>query len=224
MIEQHSTQLRTDERALFMAILKRGQVLEYYDHIQQALVCYEDVKQQLHPVILECRARLAEEVKSSQEARAKLDAAVQAQVEALQRAREVEAQEKGKGKGKEKAQDEASGGLPEDNGDNVFRLDEDDVPDDWYYDDSTVGIMKNRLRNFLEVEHTALFFLGSAHYQLKTQEKKAKSASSKIAEYGQRESEYYEAAMVVRKEVLFFSRYTEILYIDVLLAAYGGGG
>lgn len=163
MIEQHLTQLRADERTLFNSILKRGQVLEHYGRLEEALACYLDVLPKLKPVIYEARQRLEEE------------------------------------KGKSREDDGGrEGELSLDND-----LDEEvEYYDEWYDDRNIITVLWRRIRDLLLIEHTTLFLLGSIHYQLKARNEQAETSGGKITEYALKEAEYYEAAKLIRKEVL----------------------
>ncbi|KAF8468979.1 SNF2 family N-terminal domain-containing protein [Kalaharituber pfeilii] len=167
MIEQHLTQLRTDERILFLSILKRGQVLEHYEKFNEALATYMLANKQLQPVVLECRKRLADEQ----------DAGTKHKI----------------GKEKARAIDEHEDAVSDDD-------DELDSDDD-FKERTKLGMIKARLRNFLEVEHAVLFFLGGLYYQMKTAEK-LDPESNKFLEYTEMENVYYESAKLVRKELL----------------------
>lgn len=180
MIEQHQTQLLSDEKTLFNSIVKNGQILEHYGRLEEALACYLDVLQKLKPVICEARQRLEEE--KSQSIGELISPPDQVIADGKGKAREEDGGDKGAGSGLD---------------------DEDDADDEWwYYDDRTkLAVMWRRVRDLLAIEHTVLFLLGSIHYQLKARNQHADSSGSKISEYAQKEAEYYEAAKLIRKEV-----------------------
>lgn len=67
---------------------------------------------------------------------------------------------------------------------------------------SRVGICKSRLRTALEIQHTAVFFMGNAFYQLKTNEEKTKPDSPEFAELEKQEEAAYEEAKLIRGEML----------------------
>ena len=180
MIEQHLTQLRADERTLFNSILKRGQVLEHYGRLEEALECYLDVLQKLKPVINEARQNLEEE-------------------KGLSIGDFISPPDEEIGNEKGKAREDDGGSEGELRLDN--NLDEEFEDDDWYDDRTKVSIIARRVRDLIAIEHTVLFLLGSIHYQLKARNEQADKSSNKITEYAQKEAEYYEAAKLIRKEV-----------------------
>lgn len=61
-----------------------------------------------------------------------------------------------------------------------------------------IGTLKNRLRSFLDIEHSCLFWIGTAYYNLQSN-KEAKDPKS--AEFKRLEVDYYNQAKLVRKEV-----------------------
>lgn len=203
MIDKHLTQLRNDERALFSSILKRGQVLEYYGGLDEALECYLEVNRELLAVVLEARQRVEDEEKilaadedEEEPEESGTNEADDNGEEKNKAGNHSEKNDKGKGKGKAKYED-AEQGAQKDSG---YNSDEED--EEWWFEDQTkLMLAKRGLRDILEVEHATLFFLGSIHYQLKIQEEKVSPESSRAAEYAQKEAEYYEAAKLIRKEV-----------------------
>ncbi|KAJ5172305.1 hypothetical protein N7492_004898 [Penicillium capsulatum] len=75
---------------------------------------------------------------------------------------------------------------------------------------SRLGQCRLRLRAALEVQHIAVFFTANAYYQIKTDANLTQPESEEFKELGQKEEEGYEAAKVIRKEMLIdISRKTE---------------
>ncbi|KAF2740528.1 ATP-dependent DNA helicase [Polyplosphaeria fusca] len=65
-----------------------------------------------------------------------------------------------------------------------------------------VAAARKTLRTFLELEHACHFFIGTAHYQIKTNERLTIPDSSDFHEREKLEVESYEKAKVIRKELL----------------------
>jgi E3 ubiquitin-protein ligase SHPRH len=69
MIEQHMVQLRTDERALYQSIIKRGQVHEINGDIEKAMLAWQEALDLVKASVAECRKALAEEIKIAKESK-----------------------------------------------------------------------------------------------------------------------------------------------------------
>lgn len=65
-----------------------------------------------------------------------------------------------------------------------------------------VGEARRRLRSALDLKHRAVFFIASAHYQIKTNEEWTKPDSDDFKRLETLEVEGYEAANQIRKEIL----------------------
>ncbi|PGH14860.1 hypothetical protein AJ80_05786 [Polytolypa hystricis UAMH7299] len=65
-----------------------------------------------------------------------------------------------------------------------------------------ISIYRQRLRPALEVEHICKFFIANAYYQIKTNTELTKPDSEEYKELEKLEEESYEAAKLVRKELL----------------------
>lgn len=65
-----------------------------------------------------------------------------------------------------------------------------------------IGTFRQRLRAALEVEHICMFFMGNAYYQIKTDPKLTEPESEEYTSLERREVESYEAAKLIRKEIL----------------------
>jgi E3 ubiquitin-protein ligase SHPRH len=65
-----------------------------------------------------------------------------------------------------------------------------------------VGVLRNRLRNALEVQHMAIFFRANAYYQIKSNEELTKPDSNEFKDLEKLEMEGYDHAKKVRREIL----------------------
>jgi E3 ubiquitin-protein ligase SHPRH len=192
MIEQHMVQMRTDERTLYQSIIKRGQVHETNGDIEEAMIAWQEALELVKASVAECRNALAEEIKLAEGS-------------------------KEDPKGKAKTTDEYEGSDDEDN-----------QPEKNY---QRVGAARNRLRSYLEIEHACYFWLGTGYFQLrekeeeKGKEKKSKGKKDgdkgpegpdqeKIAEYEAKETEYYELAKQLRREMMQETRKKALAHIS----------
>lgn len=67
---------------------------------------------------------------------------------------------------------------------------------------SRIGTFRQRLRAALEVEHICMFFTGNAYYQIKSDPKLTEPESEEFKSLEKREVDAYEAAKLIRKEIL----------------------
>ncbi|KAM3075621.1 hypothetical protein ACMFMG_007757 [Clarireedia jacksonii] len=67
---------------------------------------------------------------------------------------------------------------------------------------SRIGTLRTRLRSALEIEHMAIFFRANAYFQIKTNEEMTKPDSAEFQELERLETEGYEAAKTLRREIL----------------------
>ena len=67
---------------------------------------------------------------------------------------------------------------------------------------SRLGTYRQRLRAALEIQHICYFFIGNVYYQIKTDPKLTVLGSEEFKSFERREEEAYEAAKLVRKEML----------------------
>lgn len=67
---------------------------------------------------------------------------------------------------------------------------------------SRLGTLRLRLRSALEVQHICEFFTGNAYYQIKTNPKLTEPDSEEYKELEKAETEAYEAAKQIRREIL----------------------
>ncbi|EAW11144.1 putative SNF2 family helicase/ATPase [Aspergillus clavatus NRRL 1] len=65
-----------------------------------------------------------------------------------------------------------------------------------------VGAYRQRLRAALEIQHIAIFFIGNAFYQIRTDAKLTAPDSEEFKALQKRESEAYEEAKLIRQEIL----------------------
>ena len=68
--------------------------------------------------------------------------------------------------------------------------------------DARTGMLRLRLRSALEVEHVATFFVANAYYQIKIDDKITPADSEQFQKLEKLESETYEKAKLLRKEML----------------------
>lgn len=69
-------------------------------------------------------------------------------------------------------------------------------------ENSRIGICRSRLRTALEVQHIAIFFMGNAYYQLKTNEEVTQAGSPEYEELEKQEEAAYQEAKMIRGEML----------------------
>lgn len=67
---------------------------------------------------------------------------------------------------------------------------------------SNLGKFRNRLRTALELQHVAVFFCANAHFQIKSNEEMTKPSSPEFDELEKIETEGYESAKALRREIL----------------------
>ncbi|KAA8905574.1 SNF2 family N-terminal domain-containing protein [Sphaerosporella brunnea] len=193
MIEQHMVQMRTDERALYQAIIKRGQVYEAQGKVESAMDAWNEALQLVQVSVAECRKAVQEELERCQE------------------------DPKRDLKGKSKVSDDVE---TQDEGDGQRQ------PGKKSQTQQRVGIARNRLKSFLELEHACYFWLATAYFQLKEKEEKKASKTTEasdggsetpgrklIEEYGAKETAYYDQAKKLRLELMQESRKKALAYI-----------
>jgi len=79
---------------------------------------------------------------------------------------------------------------------------ESESEDDQVEKNSRIGIYRQRLRAALEVEHICIFFTANAYYQIKSDPKLTAPDSDDFKSLEKQETEAYEAAKSIRKEML----------------------
>jgi E3 ubiquitin-protein ligase SHPRH len=67
---------------------------------------------------------------------------------------------------------------------------------------SRLGVFRNRLRGALEIKHMATFFKANAHFQIKSNEEMTKLDSPEFQALEKLETDGYEAAKKLRREIL----------------------
>ncbi|KAH8149060.1 uncharacterized protein LAJ45_07036 [Morchella importuna] len=93
---------------------------------------------------------------------------------------------------------------------------EETVEHDGRADTSRHGTLRNRLRNILELEHACLFWVGTAWFQLKEKKEEVDPESEEIAQLRQKEKEHYDAAKLVRKEMMHETRSRALKFLNTL--------
>lgn len=157
MIEQFVTKLRTDERSLYQSMVKRGQLHEMDKEPDLALKVWKQVLPLVEATIKDCRAALKKEQLMAKKYRAKVIAEMRGvpapkdeEFEVVDdNEYEVEAEEA-----------EESGWEDEDDDDRIKKL---KMPDHIV---TQMAHARARLRNFLEVQHSCLFWVATAYHQL----------------------------------------------------------
>lgn len=69
-------------------------------------------------------------------------------------------------------------------------------------ENSRAGVCRSRLRTALEVQHIAIFFMGNAYYQIKTNEEVTKPDTPEFSELEKQEEAAYQEAKIIRGEML----------------------
>ncbi|MCJ1384828.1 hypothetical protein MMC17_007946 [Xylographa soralifera] len=77
-------------------------------------------------------------------------------------------------------------------------------------------LLRLRLRSALEVEHTATFFVANAYFQIKSDSKITPVDSERFKELEKLETETYERAKVLRKEMLAETQGKADIFMDVV--------
>ena len=152
MLEQSDGAIRSDQRALLLSRLKRGQILAGMDRVQDALSVWEDVRARSVEMVAECRKKLEAEL-------AKAHA------------------------GPSGPQEDSESG------------DDEDIS-------SSVLDARRRLRFALEAQHMAVFLCANGYYSIKTNEKLTTPDSDGFKRLDKLESEGYDLAKAIRKEIL----------------------
>ncbi|KAI9848738.1 MAG: hypothetical protein M1837_006825 [Sclerophora amabilis] len=182
MIEQNETSIRSEERAYFLAKIRRGQVLESRRQSVQALETWTEVLEESRPRVKQCRARLERELEK------------------------IIANKKS-GEGPLSRGDDKRSPSPTREEDSMIGSASDGVSDnedsaDLQDKSGKIIIYRQRLRNELEVEHIATFFAANANFQIKTNEELTKPDSEDFQRLETAEREAYERAKLIRKELL----------------------
>ncbi|OJJ47445.1 hypothetical protein ASPZODRAFT_114132 [Penicilliopsis zonata CBS 506.65] len=157
MIDQNDSSIRTEERALLLSQLRRGQLLENAVRRHEALDLWVSALERASEIVHECRNQLEAE-------RAKALAATKADAATVEITSDNENEEIDK--------------------------------------NSRLGTFRQRLRAALEVQHICKFFIGNAYYQIKTDPKLTVPDSDEFKDLEKREADAYEAAKLIRKEML----------------------
>lgn len=62
MIDQHTTQIRANERTLFWSMVKRGQLEEHSKNIEQAMAIWKETLELVQASVLQCRQAVVDEI------------------------------------------------------------------------------------------------------------------------------------------------------------------
>ncbi|KAK6511367.1 hypothetical protein TWF481_000285 [Arthrobotrys musiformis] len=204
MITQNTNGVKQDQRMMFVQIAARAQLIaEGWGTPREAVDLLMEHLDPLNAAVAECRAEV--------------------EAEALRRESEKEAR-----KERERAADESTD-LP-DTADDEYKDQNDGVKEDWEESDDEyeesfedgsgsardLNKLKNRLRDIIEVQHTFHFYLGQAHYNMKTNiPEDDESRREERLEHGKLEDKHYDIAKELRKELMSDSE----KQVDKLIAA-----
>ncbi|KAI1776080.1 SNF2 family N-terminal domain-containing protein [Hypoxylon cercidicola] len=164
MIEQSESSMKTDQRALLLSKLERGQILANTSALDEAIAIWQEVLDEVVTTEEECRKQLQVEIEKAKQASPHAD---------LEDAKSSDSQSE------------------DPDGENVS---------------SRVGECRRHLRSILDLHHRALFFLASAHFQLKSDVQNVDPNSDKFKSLEEKEVSGYENAKMIRKEILHEAR------------------
>jgi len=173
MIEQSENAIAIDQRAVFASKLTRGQLLENSPRVAEALAIWEEVLRSSDGLVQDSREHLRAEVEQADAGGARPDS-------------------------------NRHGGSNDGDGDGNGDDDDDDDDDDDVdrVPTARVGEAQRRLRYALELQHKAVFFCANAHYQIKSNEDMTQPDSEDFKRLEQLETEGYERAKRIRREIL----------------------
>ena len=155
MIEHSEASIKSYQRSYLIAKLSKGQLLENTPRVKEALQIWDEVREEVEPIVFEAR-------------------------EELKRVLEVARQEQSKGV---VSQDGNS-------------------PDEEVLETAKVGDSRRKLRLFLDLQHRVTFFIASAYFQIKSDETFTKPESDEFKRLEHCETEGYELARKIRREIL----------------------
>ncbi|KAI6248058.1 hypothetical protein HI914_03272 [Erysiphe necator] len=163
MMDQNQASIRTDQRAMCLLKLRRGQYFESSDRINESLQIWTETAREVSIIVQDCRDELNQEL----------------------------ARIKNESKFLVPGCDQITENDP--------NCDEEQGEVD---PTSQLGILRNRLRGALEVEHVAQFFLAGAYFQIKSNKEITSPNSLKFQQLQTLETRGYENAKNLRKEIL----------------------
>lgn len=203
MIEQNDAEILSEERNYIMAVAQRGQVMEKKHESRQALALWLKGLKQAQSVVEECRLKLAQQT---------FDTSALGSTGAAA-ARAVEADE---------GQITTNGAsLNNVEGDESQGEDDEEKKDEPSDRDSNTANRKLRLRTALEVEHMCTFFAASGYYQVKSNPDLTEPGSTAYQELERLETDFYERAKQIRKEVRILLSKQGMRIADTMVAAIG---
>ncbi|KAI0502986.1 SNF2 family N-terminal domain-containing protein [Xylaria bambusicola] len=150
MIEHSEASIKSHQRSYLIAKLSKGQLLENTPRVTEALKIWDEVREEVEPIVLEAR-------------------------EELQRALEAARQEQ----------------------DSTDDSEDEEVPET-----AKVGDSRRKLRLFLDLQHRVTFFIASAYFQIKSDDSLTQPESDEFKRLEQCETEGYELARKLRREIL----------------------
>lgn len=202
MIDQLVSKMRSDERELFVSMVKRGQLHVEEDRPQAGMDIWKDVLPMIQKAVAECREELANEIRNLETS--------------------------GSAQEKEKQRQENPGEGERD----IDMSDWDEIDDSEEEDEDAgrrskknrIAIARMRLRNFLEVEHACLYWIATGYHQLgqahaksrgdeERTEEEQRAFDGTTSEYTAKEEEFYGAAQKVRRELMTDTRTRALKYM-----------
>ena len=70
MIDQHTVQIRANERTLFWSMLKRGQLEEHSKNTEKAMAIWQETLKLVQASVLQCRQTVADEIEKTKDSAA----------------------------------------------------------------------------------------------------------------------------------------------------------
>ncbi|KAI9755427.1 MAG: hypothetical protein M4579_004284 [Chaenotheca gracillima] len=180
MIEQNETQMRIEERNYLNSQIRRGQILESRHKSREALAIWSGVLEESENIVKECRVQLEQEIASVARSKAATDGP-EAKDEPRLSPKVLEVPDPVK-------VDESS----DETGDESDRQES----------KGKIGSCRSRLRSALELEHIVTFFIANAKFQIKSNEDLTKPESDEFKKLETEETEGYEKAKSIRRELL----------------------
>ncbi|KAI9800596.1 MAG: hypothetical protein M1833_003254 [Piccolia ochrophora] len=178
MIEQNETLVRSEERTYLVSRIQRGQVLENALKSREALSIWLDTLAESECLVQECRTVLEQEVVQS-------------------RAKEKTADQTRLARGDDSEKDKLSDDEEDDE-----KAPRGSSAEERTEVENRLGAMRQRLRAALELEHMCVFFAASGNFQIKSNTEETLPDSDDFHKLEKAETELYERARLIRKEML----------------------
>ncbi|KAI0540999.1 SNF2 family N-terminal domain-containing protein [Xylaria digitata] len=192
MIEQSEAAIKSHQRSYLIAKLNKGQLFENTPAVKEALRLWEEVREELEPIVLEVREELQKELDSAQQEQSD---GTNDPSEEPSDAEMLDAEESPNNELLETAES-PDDETPDD------ETSDDETPDDETPETAKVGECRRKLRLFLDLQHRVMFLLASAFFQIKSNKTFTQPNSDEFRRLEQREIEGYELAQKIRREIL----------------------